>query len=227
MLSLFQRLHRIHIQYCLENDSETSEIIKYPWKEIHNDKDGHDRANLCTISNSKIIVNKAKEEAKRTIETLGMYDLLKKNNFEDPPIPCSEKNCSDDDDDENIDDDENDEREPEKELTVSESNNLWESSCYQDSNDVTDDIYICKLNSIGIVEKDLYCHLSNLHKSQFKHISGLSVPIYDIQSSSSTKFTGKKSHSPYVEVRYGQRTVCINKTTVVWLLQLGGGKSFS
>ena len=131
MLSLLQRLHRIHIQYCLENDSETSEIIKYLRNEIHKDKDGHDRANLCdlsTISNSKIIetVNKAKQEAKRTIESLGMYDLLKKNNFEDPPIPYSEKNCSDDndDDDENIDDDENDETEQENELTISESNNV-------------------------------------------------------------------------------------------------------
>ena len=227
MLSLLQRLHRIHIQYCLENDSETSEIIKYPRKEIHKDKDGHDRANLCdlsTISNSKIIetVNKAKEEAKRTIESLGMYDLLKKNNFEDPPIPYSEKNCSDDDnddDDENIDDDENDETEQENELTNSESNNVWESSCYQDSNDITDDI--TKLNSIGIIEKDLCCHLSNLHKSQLKRISGLSLPMYDIKSSSSTKCTGKKSHSPYVEVYYGQRTVYINKTTVVWLLQEG------
>ena len=78
MFSLLQRLHRIHIQYCLENDSETSEIIKYPRKEIHKNKDGHDRAcvyDLSNISNSKIIetVNKAKEEAKRTIESLGMY----------------------------------------------------------------------------------------------------------------------------------------------------------
>ena len=31
----------------------------------------------------------------------------------------------------------------------------------------------------------------------------------------------EKSHSPYVEVCYGQRSVYINKTTVVWLLQEG------
>ena len=31
----------------------------------------------------------------------------------------------------------------------------------------------------------------------------------------------KKSHSPYVEVCYGQRNVYINKTTVVRLLQEG------
>ena len=41
------------------------------------------------------------------------------------------------------------------------------------------------------------------------------------QCSLSTKCTRKKSHSPYVEVCYGQRTVYINKTTVVWLLQEG------
>ena len=37
--------------------------------------------------------------------------------------------------------------------------------------------------------------------------------------------TGKKSHSPYVEVYYGQKTVYINKTTVLWLLQEGEGVS--
>ena len=45
--------------------------------------------------------------------------------------------------------------------------------------------------------------------------------MYEIQSASSTKGTGKKSHSPYVEVYYGQKTVYINKTTVLWLLQEG------
>ena len=84
-----------------------------------------------------------------------MYYLLKKNNFEDPSIPYSESNCSDEDDDDNDDEntdddnDENDEREPESKLTIGESNNLWKSSCYQDSNDMTDDI--TKLNSIGII----------------------------------------------------------------------------
>ena len=235
MLSLLQRLHRIHIQYCLENDTETSEIIKYPRKEVHKDKDGHDKQALCdpcAISNSKIIetVNKAKEEAKRTIENLGMYALPQKNNFNDPPIPYSEKKWSggDDDDDDDIDDenddidDENDDNDGENDdkqqddSTISESR---ESSCYQDFNDMSNDI--TKLNGIGIIEKDLCCHLSNLHKSRFKRISGMSLPMYDKQSPSSTKCTEKKSHSSYVEVCYGQRTVYINKATVVWLLQEG------
>ena len=231
VLSLLQRLHRIHVQYCLENDSETSEI-KYPRKETHKDKDGHDTANLCdlsTITNSKIVeaVNKAKEDAQRTIEAVGMHDLLKKNNFEEPLIPYSDKNYNDDDDDDD-DDDDNDHRsdddnenqkEQESELTISENDDLWESSCYPDSDELSDDI--TKLNSIGIIEKDLCCHLSNLHKSQFKRIPGISLPMYDKQSASSSKCTEKKAHSPYVEVYYGQRTVYINKTTVVWLLQEG------
>ena len=45
--------------------------------------------------------------------------------------------------------------------------------------------------------------------------------MYDKQSPSSAKCTEKKSHSSYVEVCYGQRTVCINKATVMWLLQEG------
>ena len=110
MLSLLQRLHRIHIQYCLENDTETSEMIKYPRKEVHKDKDGHDKQALCDPCAIKIIetVNKAKEDVKRTIENLGMYALLEKNNFKDPPIPYSEKKWGgggdDDDDDDDIDD---------------------------------------------------------------------------------------------------------------------------
>ena len=157
MLSLLQRLHRIHVQYCLENDSETSEM-KYPRKEIHKDKDGHDTANLfdlSTITNSKIIeaIFKAKEEAQRTIETVGMYDLLKRNNFEEPLIPYLEKNCNDDDEDndQNCDDDNENQKEQEYELTTSENNDLWDTSCCQDSDDLSDDI--TKLNSIGIIER--------------------------------------------------------------------------
>ena len=160
MLSLLQRLHRIHVQYCLENDSETSEI-KYPRKEIHKDKDGYDTANLCdlsTITNSKIIeaIIKAKEEAQRTIETVGMYDLLKRNNFEEPLIPYLEKNCNDDDEDndQNSDDDNENQKEQEYELTTSENYDLWDTSCCQDSDELSDDI--TKLNSIGIIEKDFY-----------------------------------------------------------------------
>ena len=193
MLSLLQRLHRIHVQYCLENDSETSEI-KYPRKEIHKDKDGHDTANLCdlsTITNSKIIeaIIKAKEEAQRTIETVGMYDLLKRNNFEEPLIPYLEKNCNDDDEDndQNSDDDNENQKEQEYELMTSENNDLWDSSCCQDSDELSDDI--TKLNSIGIIEKDLCCHLSNSHKSQLKRIPGISLPMYEIQSALSTKGT--------------------------------------
>ena len=116
---------------------------------------------------------KQRKRQKGLLRALGYsYDLLKKNNFEDAPIPYSENNCSDDDDD-----DEDDERKPENELTIGKSNNLWKGCCYQDSKDMTDDI--TKLNSIGIIEEDLCCHLSNLHKSQFKCISGLSLPMYD------------------------------------------------
>ena len=72
----------MHVQHRLENDSETSEI-KYLRKETHKDKDGHVTANLCdlsTITNNKIVeaVNKAKEDAQRTIEAVGMHDLMKK-----------------------------------------------------------------------------------------------------------------------------------------------------
>ena len=217
IMGLLQRLHRIHIQHCLENDSETSEIIKYPCKEAHKDKDGHKRFTLCNVHailNDKIVevVKKAKEVAKSTIESLGMYDLLKKNNYEDPP-KCNNDDNDDDDNDEDDDEYDYDDDKGDKQIVELDENNC------KDLNEMTNDI--TKLNSTGIIEKGLCDHLSNLQKSKFKCISGM----YEVQSSPSTstkpstEHTEKKSHSPYVEVQYGQRTVYVNKTTVVWLLQ--------
>ena len=220
MLGLLQRLHRIHIQYCLENDLETCESITYPRKEAHKDKDGHQKSTMCdlqTISNHKIVeaVNKAKEEAKATIKNLGMYDLLKKHNYDDPPIPYIEEKCGDDDDDgDNDDDDEvdyddddnngNDESDQHNKVIVDESNISWESSCYEDSHDMINGI--TKLNSTGIIEKDLCDHLSKLQKPQLKRISGMSFPMYDVNySSSSTKCIGKSLILPMLRSSMDRR----------------------
>jgi len=40
MLRLLQRIHQLHVQYCLENDAKKSGI-KYPHKDCHKAKDGY------------------------------------------------------------------------------------------------------------------------------------------------------------------------------------------
>ena len=48
MLSLLRRLHQLHIQTCLEAESEQTKI-KYPRVEAHKNKDGHHNPNICDL----------------------------------------------------------------------------------------------------------------------------------------------------------------------------------
>ena len=84
MLGLMRRLHRLHIQLCLEAESENTGI-HYPRVERHKCKDGTSNfnlscANASTLQNHMILdaVNIGKEEAKKMISCLGMSDLLKR-----------------------------------------------------------------------------------------------------------------------------------------------------
>ena len=92
MLGLLRRLHRMHIQFCLECESQGTGI-RYPHLERHKVKDGHGVAiieSVRLISDADIshAVMDSKEEAKEIMKELGMFELLQSNgDWENPPTP--------------------------------------------------------------------------------------------------------------------------------------------
>ena len=80
MLGLLRRLHRIHIQFCLEAESPNTGIT-YPRVEKHKKKSGQHNSYDCSvqsIANEDILeaIKHARERAKKTMEALGIKSLL-------------------------------------------------------------------------------------------------------------------------------------------------------
>lgn len=215
MLGLLRQLHRLHIQFCLEAESEQSRI-NYPRVEAHKNKDGYHHPNTCDVSpidNKQIVeaVERARDSAKRMTDALGMAELLKKSNcWENPPTPVLDNKEELHDEDE-FDDDALADNDVVRNL-------LQEDISADDPEDVASGV--SQLTSAGIIENDLSDRLTALHKSSFKRLSGTSLPMFEISDASKKKSTNSK-HCRYVEVEYNGKTLCINKITAVWLLQEG------
>ena len=215
MLGLLRRLHRMHIQLCLEAESEETGI-KYPRIEAHKNKDGHHKPQICSVSpltNQDIVkaVQEAKEKAKTTIKSLGMAEVLQKNNYwENPPISVLEDEDIHNEDNLDLDEEAvaNDNATPEL---------LLEANSSQDPEDVASGI--SQLSEAGVIGKDLAECLMRLHKSSFKRLPQTSLPIY--QQESVKGKTTKINHCPFVEIKHNGNTLYIHKTTAVWLLQEG------
>ena len=212
MLGLLRRLHRLHIQFCLQTESQETGI-KYPRSEAHKSKDGHQKPSTCnvhSITNEQIVeaVTKARHKAKERVEALGMAELLqKKKCWDNPPIPAyvDEELCDDDDCDE--------------EELAGDGDDEAHSS--QDPTDVAS--AICQLSSNGVIGEDLTARLTVLHRSSFKRLTGptLPMPMFQIDEGSSKGKMTKRKHCPFVEVQHAGKTLFVNKTTAVWLLQEG------
>ena len=91
VLGLLKRLHKMNMLFCLESESDTTAIV-YPRVSSHKKKHGHNKATNCcvTVLDSQIAkaVEESKCEAKKTVQRLGMADLLKeKDSWKYPPIP--------------------------------------------------------------------------------------------------------------------------------------------
>ena len=215
MLGLLRRLHRLHIQSCLEAESEQTKI-KYPRVEAHKNKDGHHNPNICDLlpDNKQIAeaVERARDNAKEMTDTLGMAEILKKSNcWENPPIPVldNEVELTDDDD---FDDEVLTDNDAVPQL-------LQESISAEESEDIASDV--SRLTSAGIIGKDLSTCLTALKKSSFRRLPGTSLPMFEVDDVASKKKSTNFKHCPYVEVEYNGKTLFINKTTAVWLLQEG------
>lgn len=220
MLGLLQRIHRIHVKFCLEAEcAETG--IKYPHIECHKNKDGHNIKKgmrnqegcglsddvLSSSTNTSIsrAVESGKNEAQTVIESLGMAQILKeKKCWEYPPIPNMKAEDIKDEDD------------------LNEGVDIC-SDC-EDGNDFQNsDNILCSINKLekeGFVEKDLKNRLVDLHSSTFKKLSGTGLPLYDIEQSNN-KSGATSKFCPYVKISHNDKDLFIHKTTAVWLLQEG------
>ena len=217
MLGLLRRLHRLHVQFCLQAQSEETGI-RYPSIEAHKNKDGQHNPNICCVcpvTNKEIMeaVKRAREKAKKTIEALGMAGVLQKNKVsENPPIPVLKKDeviCDDEDDD--MDDAlAGDEAIPQL---------LQEANSSQDPEEVASGI--SHLTNAGMIGKNLTDRLETLHRLSFKRLSGTPLPMFDMDKASSVGKKTKRKHCSFVEVKHNGKTFFINKTTAVWLLQEG------
>ena len=216
MLGLMRRLHRLHIQLCLEAESENTGI-HYPRAERHKCKDGTSNfnlscANASTLQNHMILdaVNMGKEEAKKMISCLGMSDLLKRAKcWENPPIPTD---ISEDDLQEEEEDDENI-------LEADICEVLQEITLQEDADQIASGI--SELSEVGFIESGLSKQLTTLHKSVFKRVPDNSLPLYVEDNSTSKKAKKSKKYSSLVEMKHNEKVMYIHKTTVVWLMQEG------
>ena len=211
MLGLLRRLHRMQVQFSME--SETNETkIKYPKMEAHKMKDGHSEAffqAVRQITDKQIAesIESSREDAKKSIKNLGMYDLLHSNNcWENPPTPLLVEVDYD-----NVDD------EDEVDEVLGDSvavELLQEANSGQDSDDIASGI--SNLLEAEIITTEQSKTLTSLHRSAFKQIPSSTVPLFE---KTSTELQTKQKYSPYVKVQRNGSDLFIHKTTAVWLLQ--------
>ena len=209
MLGLLQRFHRLHIQTVLESESDET-TIKYPHVEAHKKKDGHSCTNICATHSVSLedvakSVEQACEKAKETVTELGMSDLLKKHqNWDKPPVCFLQ--C-----DEGFED-EDDQQEDE----------FAEDSVQEDTVDPEEVLSsISQLSNAKLIDDEMVNHLTSLHRASFQKVENSALPMYELQTSSSSKKLPNHKHCYFVDVECGGKTVFIHKTTAVWLLQEG------
>jgi len=221
LLGLLQRLHRLHIQFCLQAERGNTGI-KYPQVDSHKNKEGHSKQDsitmLSSLTNNKIAeaVETAKKKAQEVIQSLGMAEELEKSKcWDDPPIPnLKGMNIKEEDEEEDENDDDN-----------MEDLSSYEVPDYADD-PMEIQTSIQELEDSGIVDKDLKSRLDKCNKLSFKRLpkdKAGSVPMYDVKSSENEKKITKarSKHRPYIEISHCGKSVYIHKTTAVWLLQEG------
>ena len=109
LLGLIHRFNRLQIQLKLESECDKTSI-RYPRVDVHKKKDGHCKPVICRLhafTNEDILrsVERARELAKQTITDLGMAEVLQSNNnWDNPPIPGSSIEVSEEDDQDEDDD---------------------------------------------------------------------------------------------------------------------------
>ena len=218
MQGFLQRVHKLAIKDNLESDEErTANEIKIPRMEKHNNKDGigNYQTHSMNLSNKEITdtLLRAETRAKDNIEKLGMADELKENKMWDtPPLPPSLHNLVVEDEDEG------DEEEEDNEL----GNNQGEAGDHFISSDETISEIIADVDSLHenkIIDVTVKEHVRKLKTSLlFTKDDRSKFPVY-VKKNDNHVEDSKRVHSPFVEVKVGERNVYIRKTTAIWLFQ--------
>jgi len=84
------------------------------------------------------------------------------------------------------------------------------------------------LRNNGIADDDMQKHFKSL---VLKRIPSISLPLFGLAANTTANvdhgkaakltMVNKGSHSVFIEIHHGEKTVYVRKTTVVWLLQEG------
>ena len=128
-------------------------------------------------------------------------------NWDNPPIPGSSIEVTEEDDQDDDD---------------TSSNNLEDIMQEVNSNVDPDDVStsIAQLTKADLIDQELKEHLNLLHKGTFKKVEDAGLPIYQLEHD-----FPKAAHKPkfyaFVEVEHNDKKVFIHKTTAAWLLQEG------
>ena len=173
-------------------------------------KDGNSCTNICathSVSLEDVVksVEQACEKAKETVTELGMSYLLKKHqNWDKPPVCFLQS-------DEGFED-EDDQQEDE----------FAEDSVQEDIADPEEVLSsISQLSNAKLIDDEMVNHLTSLHRASFQKVENSALPMYVLQTSSSSKKLPNHKHCYFVDVECGGKIIFIHKTTAVWLLQEG------
>ena len=142
-----------------------------------------------------------------------MWELLHKNeSWENPPTPLiDEGDLKDEDDDED-----HQAENPTGQTTSELSELLQEVNSSEDQDSVASGI--SDLFSAGLISDKQKESLTVKHKTAFKRVPCNTIPMFE---ETNKKARSPLKHSPYVVIQVNGKDYCINKTTVVWLLQEG------
>jgi hypothetical protein len=218
MQGFLQRVHKLAVKDDLESDEERmANEIKIPRMEKHINKDGIGKHQTYSMNLSDEVITdtllQAETRAKNNIETLGMADELRKNKMWDtPPLPLSLHNLVVEDDDRENEDEDN---EADEKLVKTEDS-------FVSSNETISEIIadVDNLHENEIVDDTVREQVRKLKTSLlFAKDEESKFPVYVKKDDNHTEDYKTVSHSPFVEVKLGERNVYIRKTTAIWLFQ--------
>ncbi len=215
MLGLLRRLHRMHIQFCLEAESQETGI-RYPKVEAHKNKDGYGDDSVQSVENITIqqiaeAVGQSKQQAQEKMKDLGMWELLQC--WENPPTPLLTDADFDIDDEQ---DEEDTVAQTEAQTVLSELDLLQEVNSSEDGQAVASSI--SDLFSAGITSKKENDALILKHTTAFKKVPSNTIPLFE---ETDKKSRSARKYCPNVKIERDGKDYFINKTTAVWLLQEG------
>ena len=207
ILGLLRRLHRLNIQLNLQ--ASTQDTIKFPNIEKHRIKEGKNKLSqqpLTEVKDEDIAqaIQKAKNKAKTTLETLGMDKLFQIHSIWEKDDTTEDLRTHMDDTDDLLEEEEDDDDNDETEEIHDDSlkNTIIEEVCLETQNQIESD-----LNSAyneGLVNNEVKEKLQKI-QLPIERITSDTIPMFSLKQHSSiesclSNFNTKQVFTPFVEV---------------------------